>query len=410
MAQEKIDILIQATNDASKELNKVTDDILGVGTATKETEKSVGSFQNAMASLGSQLTTIGAVMSAAVTVPLTLMGKSMLQEVSNIETLRVAFDTLTGSAEVGAKTLKQLNEFAAKTPFSFPEVADSAKQLLAFGFSADRLVSSLQEMGDVAAGVGMPLSNMVYIMGQIKSQGQAYSMQLRRLSMQGVPVYTELAKILGVNVAEVRQLVSDGKIGFPQVEQVLRNLTSETFTGTMALIKDKFTEISMEFLGLSINAEDFGTIIKGGPFDMLKDAAIGTLDAINNLIDAFQKIDQPTKNLILGIVGMVAAIGPLALLIAGVGMAFTLLLSPLGLVIAALTVFGAVLLETAIQQQAVRDSVASAIELNNRMAASYRDLAAASQMFAEGSASKMADLYGLETDLAILELQRFRIN
>ena len=52
-------------------------------------------------------------------------------------------------------------------------------------------------------------------------------MDIRQFAGRGIPIYEELAKVLGVSKDQVGELVTEGKVGFKEVEQAFKNMTSE---------------------------------------------------------------------------------------------------------------------------------------------------------------------------------------
>ena len=54
-----------------------------------------------------------------------------------------------------------------------------------------------------------------------------YTADLNQFLGRGIPLGEELAKVLGVAENQVRALVEEGKVGFPEVEQAIINLTNE---------------------------------------------------------------------------------------------------------------------------------------------------------------------------------------
>jgi len=150
--------------------------------------------------------------------------------------LEVAFTTMLGSKADADALMRDVTNFAATTPFELKEVAGATKQLLAFGISADKIEGTLRSLGDVSAGIGAPLGEIAYLFGTIKTQGVALTQDVRQFAQRGIPIYEELAKILGVSNEEVGNFISAGKVGFPEVEQVFKNLTAEgsKFGGLMA--------------------------------------------------------------------------------------------------------------------------------------------------------------------------------
>lgn len=113
-------------------------------------------------------------------------------------------------------------KFRSKTPYDLLGVADGIKQLLAYGTAAEDAIETVEMLGNVSAGLSVPLGDMVYLYGTLKSQGRAMLVDIRQFAGRGVPIYEELAKVLGVSVSEVNKYISAGKVGFPEVEQAFK--------------------------------------------------------------------------------------------------------------------------------------------------------------------------------------------
>src|SRR5690606_30768558 len=80
--------------------------------------------------------------------------------------------------------------------------------------------------GDIAAGVGAPINDLIYLYGTLRTQGRAYAQDIRQFAGRGIPIYEELAKVLQINTSEVAKFVEEGKVGFKEVEQALKNMTA----------------------------------------------------------------------------------------------------------------------------------------------------------------------------------------
>lgn len=158
--------------------------------------------------------------------------KNFVTELVNVrgqfQQLEIAFSTMLKSKEKADKLMSELVDIAAKTPFDLQGVASSAKQMIAYGSSAENVGDELVMHGNVAAGVGSQLSEIAYLYGTLRTQGRAYAVDIRQFAGRGIPIYEELAKVLGVTKDEVSGLVKEGKVGFKEVEQAFKNMTSES--------------------------------------------------------------------------------------------------------------------------------------------------------------------------------------
>lgn len=158
------------------------------------------------------------------------------------ETTQVAFGVLLGSAEKAREVLARIQTLAAETPFEFPELADSARKLAAFGESADSIPDTLRRIGDIAAGTQSSITDLAFIYGKARVAGTLYAEDINQLLERGIPVMAEFAQQLGVQESAVKKLASEGQITFPMLEEAFRSLTAQggKFADMMAMISGTF--------------------------------------------------------------------------------------------------------------------------------------------------------------------------
>ena len=142
--------------------------------------------------------------------------------------------------EKGNQALAELKQFADETPFDTDEVIKSGKSLKAFGFEANNIVPTMTRLGDIAAGLNIPIGELSELYGKARTQGTLFAQDINQLTDRGIPIISELAKVMGVAESEIKKLTSEGKIGFTQLEQAFKNMTSEgsQFGGLMAKQSD----------------------------------------------------------------------------------------------------------------------------------------------------------------------------
>lgn len=214
------------------------------GYAEKEGENLDKVFNN----IGKSIAAIGIGFSAQE------IGQQILQVRGEFQQLEVAFNTILGSEEKATELMSQMVETAATTPFDLQSVASGAKQLLAFGESAEKVNDDLVMLGNIASGLSIPLSDIVYLYGTTMTQGRLYTEDFNQFVGRGIPLIKELAKEFGVAEGEVKGLVEAGRVGFPEIQKVLQNLTSEggmfynlmaeqskTISGQISNIGDSFS-------------------------------------------------------------------------------------------------------------------------------------------------------------------------
>lgn len=154
-------------------------------------------------------------------------GSDVIDATGKMQQLQVALSTILQSKSQADQLVGEIIQFAAKTPFDLDDVATGAKQLLAYGSSADKVVDELSMLGDVASGLQIPIGQLIYLYGTLRTQGRAMTVDIRQFAGRGIPIYEELAKVLGVAKDQVGALVTEGKVGFAEVEQAFKNMTSE---------------------------------------------------------------------------------------------------------------------------------------------------------------------------------------
>lgn len=182
-----------------------------------------------------------------------------LRLAADAEQAEVAFSTLLGSADRAKTVLADVQRFAASTPFQLPQLRDSAQMLAAFGFEAESIVPNLRMLGDIAAGTGQPIDQLAELYGKARVQGRLFGDDINQLTGRGIPVIQALAQQFGVAESEVKNLVAEGKVGFPELQTALQSMTAEggkfggmmeaqskTLSGVWSTFKDNLLGILTE--------------------------------------------------------------------------------------------------------------------------------------------------------------------
>ena len=144
---------------------------------------------------------------------------------SQFQQLEISFTTMLGSEQKAGALMDELIQTAARTPFNMTDVTKGAKQLLAYGIQANEVNDTLVHLGDIASGLNIPLSQLVYLYGTTVSQGRMFTMDLRQFMGRGIPLAEELGKILHQNTTEVQESVSKGKVTSDIFKEAIANMT-----------------------------------------------------------------------------------------------------------------------------------------------------------------------------------------
>lgn len=236
------------TGDNSNFLRKLREVVTGVTNTSKEIEKNGLGIEDIFNKMTKAAAAFGAGFTAKELI------QNIIQVRGEFQQLEVAFTTMIGSSEKANVLMAQLTETAAKTPFDLQGVANGARQLLAYGTSAEDVNETLIRLGNIAVGLSQPLDDLVYLYGTTMTQSRLYTQDLNQFTVRGIPMIKELAKEFGVAESEIRGMVEAGMIGFPEVQKVIQNLTNEggmffnlmqeqskTITGQISNIGDSFS-------------------------------------------------------------------------------------------------------------------------------------------------------------------------
>ena len=260
----------------------------GIGTTAKQEGNEI---DNAMKSIGKSIAAVFAVSK------LKDFAKQVAVVRGEFQQLEIAFQTMLGSKAEADKLMSQLIQTAVITPFNMSDVANSAKQLLAYGVEADKVNETLIRLGDIAAGLSIPINDLAYLYGTTMVQGRMYTQDLNQFLGRGIPLTEELAKQFGVTKNKVKSLVEEGKVGFPEVEKAIISLTSEggKFGGLMEAQSKSIT-------GQISNIEDQIE-------QMFNEIGKSSEGAIGYVLDKTSKIIEHWKGIGVAILSVAAAYG-----------------------------------------------------------------------------------------------------
>lgn len=187
----------------------------------------------------------------------------MMQVRGQFQQTEMAFKTMLQSEEKADALMKQLIRTAAVTPFGVEDVTEGAKQLLAFNVAAEDVNKTLIGLGDVAAGMGLNLKDLVMLYGTTIAKGKMDTMDLYQFLNRGIPIADELAKVMGLDlnnaIGEVQKQIKAGKVTSDVFIQAMQSMTAEgskfgglmeaqskTITGQISNIKDAIEQMFNE--------------------------------------------------------------------------------------------------------------------------------------------------------------------
>ena len=353
--------------------------------------------------------------------------------------LEIAFTTMLGNKKQADALMQQLIDTAATTPFGMNDIANSAKQLLAYGAEADKVNETLVRLGDIAAGLSIPINDLAYLYGTTMVQGRLYTQDLNQFLNRGIPLVDELAKQFGVTKGEVKQLVEQGKVGFPEVEKAIVAMTSEgskfgglmeaqskSITGQISNLEDAVEKMINEvgkssegviggILGAASSIVDHwkqigivvaGTIATWGAYKAAV-LAVGVATKINTAIQEEAVLQQrlaAMQGIALSEAEAVAAAKTSLLSVAMNGLKTAILSNPIGLIVGvigaavtALTLFNSGMEETTELSTRFGKKAADAVEEVEFLSTALKGLDASSTTYKKtlGELNTILEEYGL---------------
>lgn len=240
----------------SKNVRRVGDDLETVSKQSKKATSGIKGFADKCNKMTGALSAIAAVQLGSVFTGMAggilNMGIASVQAAAQMRQYEIAFQTMLKSAEAGTQMLRDLQQFAAETPFDVPGVVSAGQQLMAFGFKAEEIIPMLTNLGDAASGLGLGtegVSRLAYALGQMQTSGKLNAQDMMQLTSAGIAAWDMLAQAAGKTVAEMKDLCSKGAIDSKAAVQTIVAGMNDQFGGMMAKTSD-------EVAGLLANIEE----------------------------------------------------------------------------------------------------------------------------------------------------------
>lgn len=263
---------------------------------TSDFEQGMDKAKNSSSSLGSVIGQVGKTMAGFMIYD---VGKKLVSGFADatkaginynatLETSRIKWETLLGTQEKANKMLKDIEKFAATTPFEKMGVEAMATQLHNAGFEGQAVFDQLTKFGDMAGAFGIQadsLQEMVRQYSQVQQAGVAYTEDLNILQDRGIPIFKALAEELNINTADVKKWASEGKISAEVYQKALDNIASgveggmskqsKSFSGMISTLKDNMSQAA--------------GILAQPIFDKLKQALENVLPYVENVISSLSE-------------------------------------------------------------------------------------------------------------------------
>lgn len=188
---------------------------------SKTASEESGKIDNAFKNIGKAVAGYFSVKAAAD------FGKQIVKVRGEIESLEVSFKTLLGDEKKAVALMADIRKFAASTPMQMNDLAAGAQTLLGFNIEAEKVMPTLQALGDISMGDSQKFNSLTLAFAQMSSTGKLMGQDLLQMINAGFNPLVQIAERTGKSVGELKEEMSQGKISVDMVTQAFMDATAE---------------------------------------------------------------------------------------------------------------------------------------------------------------------------------------
>lgn len=175
---------------------------------------------------------------------------------AQIESYTVGFTNMLGSAEAARQAIDQIQQDAARTPFSVEALTQANQLLIGAGENATYAEKTIMALGNAVSATGgsnAELSRMAANLQQIANVGKASAIDIKQFAYAGINIYGLLADYTGKSTAEVQKMT----ISYDLLTQALQaaseeggryynsmDTQSQTMNGRVSTLKDNVKQLA----------------------------------------------------------------------------------------------------------------------------------------------------------------------
>lgn len=225
--KKQIELIIEAIDKATWPIKKISSSLNKNFSWVKS---SIWSLNNKVLSLSSSLWWALVTSAKAWWIAIAWLGWAWLKMAWDFEQTRIGLETMLKSWEKAGELLDDINKFASKTPFEFPEIASTTKSLIALWSEQENIVSELTMIWDIASGLWEPLWELSILYWKARQDQILYTETINQFNDRWIPVWKKFAEKFWVSIVQVKKMASEWKIEFESLQEVFEELTTEWWT------------------------------------------------------------------------------------------------------------------------------------------------------------------------------------
>jgi tape measure domain-containing protein len=145
----------------------------------------------------------------------------------NAEQAAASFEILTGSVEGSRDILRDLREFATRSPITFVGAQDAAKMMMAFNIPVQEVMHNIKMLGDISMGNQQRFDSLTLAFSQMSATGKLMGQELMQMANAGFNPLQEISRKTGESIMELRERMAAGEISVKEVRDAFTSATSE---------------------------------------------------------------------------------------------------------------------------------------------------------------------------------------
>ena len=193
---------------------------------------------------------------------------------AGMESTLTSFEVFLGSADKAKTLYGDLQELSKRTPLTQSDVNASAKTLLGGGFKQEQIIPMTELLGNFTS-ESASIKELSILMTQVAGKGQLYAEEAQQFAEKGIMIYGLLGKAQGKSDAEMRAMVSAGKVSAKMLIDSLSVATQaggqfhgmldrqgQTFNGLRSTLEDTLKQSATKFGTILIEELDLKGLMK----------------------------------------------------------------------------------------------------------------------------------------------------
>lgn len=325
MANFDVSQTFRAIDRFSPVIKRIQNNTAKLTRKINESRKSIKKF-------GASVRSIGTRMTAFATLPIALLGGSMIKAASDAEESASKFETVfKDMSSAASKSAADLSRsFGLSRTESKKLLGDTGDLLTGFGFTQEAALKMSNEVNRLA----VDLASFTNVQGGAKTASAALTKALlgerESIKSLGISILEEDVK------ARVKQLVLVDKMKFASLRQAKAFATLQLATEQSGNAIGDFARTQNSAANLTRIAAAAGQDLKETFGKVLLPIYVKVIKKVTEFMRRLEDTSPKIKKIILVVAALVAAAGPLVLIIGGLVAAFLFLTSPIGLIVIAI--------------------------------------------------------------------------